>query len=181
MSIQSEITRIEGARNNIITALQEKGSDIQTGAKIDTIAPFVSDLNTSGGNLVLKAFNVATNDNPSQLVCDIGEPFDFTKKNWIIIGRLFSSSTVGITLYVSNSATFNLTNVKGIGSIKQSSGSNQQGTFIVKPTGTTIYTINGDEVEGTIPAESYRYFGVYNAFGSVNILANTVFYLYVLE
>ena len=50
MSIQSEITRIEKAKNDIITSLQNKGSDIETGSNIDVIPPFIDKLSTGGSN-----------------------------------------------------------------------------------------------------------------------------------
>lgn len=180
MSIQSEITRIEDARNDIITSLQSKGSDIETGAKIDTIASFITALSTGGGSIVLKAQATASTNNPAQFKCDIGEAFDFTKDNWFIIGRLFTSSTSGLTLYVSNNSNLNVFDAKAIGSVKQSSGTNQQGTFIVKSDG-GIITINGDAHGGTKPTDSYRYFGFYNTLGNTNISANSTMQLYAVE
>ena len=50
MSIQSEITRIEKAKNDIITSLQNKGSDIETGSNIDVIPPFIDKLSMGGSN-----------------------------------------------------------------------------------------------------------------------------------
>lgn len=180
MSIQSEITRIEDARNDIITSLQSKGSDIETGAKIDTIASFITALSTGGGSIVLKAQATASTNNPAQFKCDIGKAFDFTKDNWFIIGRLFTSSTSGLTLYVSNNSNLNVFDARAIGSVKQSKGSNQQGTFIVTSDG-SIITINGDIISGTKPDVSYRYFGFYNTLGNTNISTNSTMQLYAVE
>ena len=180
MSIQSEITRIEEARDDIITSLQNKGSDIETGAKIDTIAPFITALSTGGGSIVLKAQASATTNNPAQFKCDIGNAFDFTKDNWFIIGRLFTSSTSGLTLYVSNNSNLNVFDARAIGTVKQSTGTNQQGTFIIK-SNANIITINGDTLGGTKPTDSYRYFGFYNTLGNTNILTNSTIQLYAVE
>lgn len=180
MSIASEIERIENARNDIITSLQNKGSEIETGAKIDTIAPFITALNSGGGNIVLKAQASCTSDNPSQFKCDIGEAFDFTKENWFIIGRISTSNTSGLTLCLSPDSTFIVTTARAIGNVKQSSAANQQGTFIVT-SNATINTINGDEIAGTKPTDSYRYFGFYNILGSTNILSGSTIQLYVVE
>lgn len=180
MSIQSEITRIEDARNDIITSLQSKGSDIETGAKIDTIASFITALSTGGGSIVLKAQATATTDNPAQFKCDIGEAFDFTKENWFIIGRISTSSSSGLTLYVSPDSNFTVNTALAIGSVKQSSGENQQGTFIIT-SDATINTINGDEIAGTKPTNSYRYFGFFSIFGNTNILSGSTIKLYVVE
>lgn len=180
MSIQSEITRIEDARNDIITSLQSKGSDIETGAKIDTIAPFITALSTGGGSIVLKAQATATTNNPAQFKCDIGKAFDFTRDNWFIVGRLFTSSTSGLTLYVSNNSNLNVFDARAMGSVKQSTGTNQQGTFIVTSDG-NIITINGDIVSSTKPDTSYRYFGFYNTLSNTNILTNSTIQLYTVE
>lgn len=180
MSIQSEITRIEEARNDIITSLQDKGSDIETGAKIDTIAPFITALSTGGGSIVLKAQASATTNNPTQFKCDIGEAFDFTKENWFIIGRISTSSSSGLTLWLSPDSNFIVNTARAIGTIKQSTAINQQGTFIVT-SDATINTIDGVEIAGTKPTNSYRYFGFFNILGNTNILSGSTLQLYVVE
>lgn len=180
MSIASEIERIENARNDIITSLQNKGSEIETGAKIDTIAPFITALNSGGGNIVLKAQASSATNNPTQFKCDIGEAFDFTKENWFIIGRISTSSTSGLTLWLSPDSNFIVNTARSIGTVKQSSAVNQQGTFIVT-SNATINTIDGVEIAGTKPTDSYRYFGFFSILGSTNILSGSTIQLYVVE
>lgn len=164
MSIQSEITRIETAKNDIITSLQNKGSDIETGSNIDVIPSFIDKLST-GGSLVMKATSTAIADNPKQFICNIKEKYDLTKKNWFILGRIKLSSIGSLNIYFSPTPTLSIITAKLIGSINRSDSTNLQGTFLIKSTG-FLDTLDGEEVVATIPEESYQYFGFYNPLGT---------------
>lgn len=180
MSIQSEITRIETAKNDIITSLQNKGSDIETGSNIDVIPSFIDKL-SAGGSLVMKATSTAIADNPKQFVCNIKEKYDLTKKNWFILGKMKLSAVGSTNIYFSPTQTLNIVTAKLIGSIKSRDGTNMQGTFLIKPTG-FLDTLDGEEVIATIPTDSYQYFGFYNPLGSnTNILTGSTIQFYCFE
>lgn len=180
MSIQSEINRIETAKNNIITSLQNKGSDIKTGSNIDVIPSFIDKLST-GGSLVVKATSTAIADNPKQFVCNIKEKFDLTKKNWFILGRMKLSASGSSNIYFSPTQTLSIVTAKLIGTIKSKDSPNMEGTFLIKPTG-FLDTLDGEEIVATIPAESYQYFGFYNPLGSnTNILTGSTIQFYCFE
>lgn len=180
MSIQSEISRIETAKNDIITSLQNKGSDIETGSNIDVIPSFIDKL-SAGGSLVMKATSSTIADNPKQFVCNINEKYDLTKKNWFILGRIKLSAIGALNIYFSNSITLSIVNAKLIGTINSIDSTNMQGTFLIKPTG-FLDTLDGNEVAATIPAESYQYFGFYNPLGTnTNILTGSTIQFYCFE
>lgn len=180
MSIQSEITRIETAKNDIITSLQNKGSDIETGSNIDVIPSFIDKL-SAGGSLVMKATSTAIADNPKQFVCNIKEKFDLTKKNWFILGRMKLSASGSLNIYFSPTQTLSIVTAKLIGAIKSKDSTNMEGTFLIKPTG-FLDTLDGKEIVATIPADSYQYFGFYNPLGSnTNILSGSTIQFYCFE
>lgn len=180
MSIQSEITRIETAKNDIITSLQSKGSDIETGSNIDVIPSFIDKLST-GGSIVMKATSTAIADKPKQFICDIKEKYDLTKKNWFILGRIKLSAIGSINIYFSPTQTLSLVTAKLIGSINTRDSTTMEGTFLIKPTG-FLDTLDGKEIVATIPAESYQYFGFYNPLGTnTNILTGSTIQFYCFE
>ena len=180
MSIQSEINRIETAKNDIITSLQNKGSDIETGSNIDVIPSFIDKL-SAGGSLVMKATSTAIADNPKQFICNIKEKYDLTKKNWFILGRIKLSAAGTSNIYFSPTQTLSIATAKLIGSIKSTDSANMEGTFLIKPTG-FLDTLDGEEVIATIPTDSYQYFGFYNPLGSnTNILTGSTIQFYYFE
>ena len=48
MSVQSEITRIEQAKSDIISAIEAKGVDVPSNASIDDLAALVSEISQGG-------------------------------------------------------------------------------------------------------------------------------------
>ena len=55
MSVQSEITRLENAKNSISTAITNKGVTVPSGTKLDGMAALIGNIESGGANLQTKS------------------------------------------------------------------------------------------------------------------------------
>lgn len=58
MSIQSEISRISQAKNNIISEIEAKGVDVPSSAKLDTLAGYVRQIQSGAGGVISDVSNL---------------------------------------------------------------------------------------------------------------------------
>ena len=61
MSVQSEITRLENAKNSISTAITNKGVTVPSGTKLDGMAVLIGSIESGGSNLQTKAVTYTAN------------------------------------------------------------------------------------------------------------------------
>ena len=61
MSVQSEITRLENAKNSISTAITNKGVAVPSGTKLDGMAVLIGSIESGGANLQTKAVTYTSN------------------------------------------------------------------------------------------------------------------------
>ena len=61
MSVQSEITRLENAKNSISTAITNKGVTVPSGTKLDGMAVLIGSIESGGANLQTKAVTYTAN------------------------------------------------------------------------------------------------------------------------
>ena len=61
MSVQSEITRLENAKNSISTAITNKGVAVPSGTKLDGMAALIGSIESSGSNLQTKSVTYTEN------------------------------------------------------------------------------------------------------------------------
>lgn len=67
MSISSEILRLEGAKADIIDAIEAKGVTVPSGAKLDDLAALIEDIESGGGGGEVK-FASGESDGGGQIV-----------------------------------------------------------------------------------------------------------------
>ena len=61
MSVQSEITRLENAKNSISTAITNKGVTVPSGTKLDGMAVLIGSIESGGANLQTKSVTYTSN------------------------------------------------------------------------------------------------------------------------
>ena len=61
MSVQSEITRLENAKNSISTAITNKGVTVPSGTKLDGMAALIGNIESGGANLQTKSVTYTAN------------------------------------------------------------------------------------------------------------------------
>ena len=61
MSVQSEITRLENAKNSISTAITNKGVTVPSGTKLDGMAVLIGSIESGGANLQSKSVTYTSN------------------------------------------------------------------------------------------------------------------------
>ena len=61
MSVQSEITRLENAKNSISTAITNKGVTVPSGTKLDGMAALIGSIESGGANLQTKSVTYTAN------------------------------------------------------------------------------------------------------------------------
>ena len=61
MSVQSEITRLENAKNSISTAITNKGVAVPSGTKLDGMAALIGNIESGGANLQTKSVTYTAN------------------------------------------------------------------------------------------------------------------------
>ena len=61
MSVQSEITRLENAKNSISTAITNKGVTVPSGTKLDGMAVLIGSIESGGANLQTKSVTYTAN------------------------------------------------------------------------------------------------------------------------
>ena len=61
MSVQSEITRLENAKNSISTAITNKGVTVPSGTKLDGMAALIGNIESGGANLQTKSVTYTSN------------------------------------------------------------------------------------------------------------------------
>ena len=61
MSVQSEITRLENAKNSISTAITNKGVTVPSGTKLDGMAALIGNIESGGANLQTKSVTYIEN------------------------------------------------------------------------------------------------------------------------
>ena len=61
MSVQSEITRLENAKNSISTAITNKGVTVPSGTKLDGMAALIGNIESGGANLQSKSVTYTAN------------------------------------------------------------------------------------------------------------------------
>ena len=61
MSVQSEIIRLENAKNSISTAITNKGVTVPSGTKLDGMAALIGSIESSGSNLQTKSVTYTEN------------------------------------------------------------------------------------------------------------------------
>lgn len=57
MSIASELTRLQNAKNAITSAIAEKGVTVPTGTKLDGMAALIGQIETGGGEVSLETWH----------------------------------------------------------------------------------------------------------------------------
>lgn len=57
MSIASELTRLQNAKNAITSAITEKGVTVPSGTKLDGMAALIGQIETGGGEVKLETWN----------------------------------------------------------------------------------------------------------------------------
>ena len=61
MSVQSEIARLENAKNSISTAITNKGVTVPSGTKLDGMAVLIGSIESGGSNLQTKSVTYTAN------------------------------------------------------------------------------------------------------------------------
>ena len=73
MSVQTEITRIESAKNAIATAIEGKGVTVPDGTLLDGMAPLIESIETGGGGMKVEVFSITPADEIPAGEYEIGE------------------------------------------------------------------------------------------------------------
>ncbi len=97
MSIANEITRLQTAKSNIKTALENKGVAVDSAATLDSYATYVNDIPSGGGNPLIKSIEVedftgTTFNEFSTYITELTIPSGVTK-----IGKLAFYRLLGVT------------------------------------------------------------------------------------
>lgn len=173
MSIQSEITRITDAKNDIISSLQNKGSIIESGASIDTIAPFIDALSSGGFQLIRSA---TFHGSGTQFIMSL-DGVDMVNDDWMILTRIqtIDGTTAFPNMVVSNSNSFGIGNTS---IIVNTGDGNLKGVMMVRPT--YFWSVGGVEHNYTFPTlREANYCGFYKGFSANFAIAeNSVMLLY---
>ena len=70
MSVQSEINRLNAAKNNLKTAIEGKGVAVPDGTKLDGYSTLVEQIGGGGSNVVIVEFPGLTQDSPNSVSQD---------------------------------------------------------------------------------------------------------------
>ena len=70
MSVQTELNRLNAAKNNLKTAIEGKGVAVPDGTKLDGYSTLVEQIGGGGSNVVIVEFPGLTQDSPSSVSQD---------------------------------------------------------------------------------------------------------------
>ena len=109
MSIASELTRLQNAKNAITSAITEKGVTVPSGTKLDGMAALIGQIDAGGGEVQLETWNgrvMSANTMPEVYYIDengVGA-YAFNGGGWIDIVAAKSTYIVAVNMDEKNPA-----------------------------------------------------------------------------
>lgn len=100
MSIASELTRLQNAKNAITSAITEKGVTVPSGTKLDGMPTLIGQIETGGGEVKLETWHGRIDSREYTEVYYIDESGIGVQKSGIIEGTLELEIDVAANTYV---------------------------------------------------------------------------------